>query len=121
MVLAGFAAFLDLYSTQPLLPMLARTFRASHFAVSLTVTAPTIAVALAAPYVGRLADRLGLRNVIVGSAVALAAATLLAGTASSLRQLIAWRFRAGRRRRPGCLRAPSPTFTRSGRPRAPAE
>ena len=38
-MLAGFAAFLDLYSTQPLLPMLARTFRASHFAVSLTVTA----------------------------------------------------------------------------------
>ena len=94
-MLAGFAAFLDLYSTQPLLPMLARTFRASNFAVSLTVTAPTIAVALTAPYVGRLADRLGLRNVIVGSAVALAAATLLAGTASSLRQLIAWRFVQG--------------------------
>jgi YNFM family putative membrane transporter len=94
-VLAGFAAFLDLYSTQPLLPMLVRSFRTSTVAVSLTVTAPTIAVALAAPYVGRLADRLGLRNVIVGSAFALAAATLLAGTASSLRQLIAWRFAQG--------------------------
>ena len=95
MVLAGFAAFLDLYSTQPLLPMLARTFRASAFDVSLTVTAPTIAVALMAPYVGRLADRVGLRTVIVGSALALAAATLLAGTASTLRQLIAWRFVQG--------------------------
>jgi YNFM family putative membrane transporter len=94
-MLAGFAAFLDLYSTQPLLPMLARTFRASPFAVSLTVTAPTIAVALAAPYVGRLADRVGLRNVIVGSAVALAVATLLAATASSLPQLIGWRFLQG--------------------------
>ena len=94
-MLAGFAAFLDLYSTQPLLPMLARTFHASHFAVSLTVTAPTIAVALAAPYVGRLADRLGLRTVIVGSAFALAIATLLASTASDLRQLIAWRFAQG--------------------------
>ncbi len=94
-MLAGFAAFLDLYSTQPLLPLLARTFHASHFAVSLTITAPTIAVALAAPYVGRLADRLGLRTVIVGSAFALAIATLLAATASDLRQLIAWRFAQG--------------------------
>ena len=29
-ILAGFAAFLDLYATQPLLPLLARTFHASH-------------------------------------------------------------------------------------------
>jgi YNFM family putative membrane transporter len=94
-MLAGFAAFLDLYSTQPLLPMLARTFHASNFAVSLTVTAPTIAVALAAPYVGRLADRFGLRVVIVGSAFALASATMLAATAASLPVLIAWRFAQG--------------------------
>ena len=94
-MLAGSAAFLDLYATQPLLPLLARTFHAGTFAVSLTVTAPTIAVALAAPLVGRLADRLGLRNVIVGSAFALAAATLLAATAANLPQLIAWRFAQG--------------------------
>ena len=67
-VLAGVAAFLDLYSTQPLLPLLARTFHASTFTVGLTVTAPTVAVAISAPFIGRLADRLGLRRVIVGSA-----------------------------------------------------
>ena len=94
-MLAGFAAFLDLYSTQPLLPLLARAFHAGNFAVSLTVTAPVIAVALAAPTVGRLADRFGLRRVIVGSAAALAAATGLAATAASLPQLIAWRFVQG--------------------------
>src|SRR2546427_13070344 len=94
-MLAGFAAFLDLYSTQPLLPLLPRTFHASNFAVSLTVTAPTIAVALTAPFVGRLADRLGLRTVIVASAFALAAVTLLASTATSLRQLIVWRLVQG--------------------------
>jgi predicted MFS family arabinose efflux permease len=77
------------------LPLLARTFRASNFAVSLTVTAPTIAVALAAPSVGRLADRVGLRTVIVGSACALALATLGGATASSLPQLIVWRFLQG--------------------------
>ena len=94
-MLAGFGAFLDLYCTQPLLPLLARTFHASSFAVSLTITAPTLAVALAAPVVGRLADSLGLRKVIVGSAVALAAATLLAATSTSLTQLVAWRFVQG--------------------------
>ena len=94
-MLAGFGAFLDLYSTQPLLPLLARTFHASSFAVSLTITAPTLAVAIAAPWTGRLSDSFGLRKVIVGSAAALAVATLLAATARDLRELIAWRFAQG--------------------------
>src|SRR5438874_2537747 len=79
-ILAGFAAFLDLYMTQPLLPLLARTFKASTFHVGLTITAPTVAVAITAPFIGRLADRLGLRRVIVGSACALTVATVLAAT-----------------------------------------
>jgi MFS transporter, YNFM family, putative membrane transport protein len=94
-VLAGFAAFLDLYATQPLLPLLARTFDASTFEVGLTVTAPTIAVALFAPIIGRLADTLGLRRVIVGSSFLLALATALAATSVTLRQLIFWRFIQG--------------------------
>ncbi|HEV2983707.1 MAG TPA: MFS transporter [Vicinamibacterales bacterium] len=94
-MLAGFAAFVDLYATQPLLPLLARTFHASSFDVSLTITAPTVAVALAAPGIGRLADTLGLRRVIVGSAFAIAAATALAATSASLSQLIFWRFVQG--------------------------
>jgi YNFM family putative membrane transporter len=94
-VLAGFAAFLDLYATQPLLPLLARTFKASTFAVGLTVTATTVAVALAAPIVGRLADRAGLRRTILASAIALTVTTLLAATAANLGQLIFWRFLQG--------------------------
>jgi MFS family permease len=94
-VLAGFAAFLDLYATQPLLPLLARTFGASAFAVGLTITAPTVAVALAAPVVGRLADRFGLRRVILAAAVALTVTTALAATATSLAQLVLWRFLQG--------------------------
>jgi MFS transporter, YNFM family, putative membrane transport protein len=93
--LAGFAAFLDLYATQPLLPLLARTFHASNFAVSLTVTAPIVAVALAAPIVGRLADRFGLRRVILGSAFALTITTALAASSATLHQLIFWRFVQG--------------------------
>jgi YNFM family putative membrane transporter len=94
-VLAGVAAFLDLYSTQPLLPLLTRTFGASTFEAGLTITAPTIAVAIFAPFIGRLADRLGLRRVIVLSAWTLTLATALAGTSHSLHQLIAWRFVQG--------------------------
>ena len=94
-VLAGFTAFLDLYATQPLLPLLMRVFGATHVAVSLTVTACTMAVALGAPVVGRLADLVGRKRVIVGSALALAVATALASTSTSLAQLIGWRFVQG--------------------------
>ncbi len=94
-VLAGFAAFLDIYSTQPLLPLLTRTFDASPFEAGLTITAPTVAVALFAPFIGRLADRLGLRRVIILSVWTLTLATALAATAQNLHQLIAWRFVQG--------------------------
>ena len=94
-VLAGFTAFLSLYATQPLLPLLVRVFDASHLAVSLTVTAPTIAVALVAPAIGRFADLVGRKRVIVGSACGLTIATALAASSSTLSQLVAWRFVQG--------------------------
>ena len=94
-ILAGSAAFLNLYSTQPLLPLLTRTFGASTFEAGLTITAPTVAVAIFAPFIGRLADRLGLRRVIVLSAWTLAVATALAATSHNLQQLILWRFVQG--------------------------
>jgi MFS family permease len=94
-VLAGFTAFLDLYVTQPLLPLLMRVFGASRFAVSLTVTASTLGVAAAAPFVGRLADLIGRKRVIVGSSFMLAGATALAATAASLTQFIGWRVVQG--------------------------
>jgi len=59
------------------------------------VTAPTIAVALAAPVMGRIADARGRRGVIVLSAFGLGAAMLLLATAGGLRQVVAWRFVQG--------------------------
>jgi YNFM family putative membrane transporter len=94
-VLAGSAAFLNLYATQPLLPLLARSFGATAFDVGLTITAPTVAIAVTAPLIGRLADRIGLRRVIIGSVWTLMVATALAATAGSLQQLIVWRFVQG--------------------------
>jgi MFS transporter, YNFM family, putative membrane transport protein len=94
-VLAGVAAFLNLYSTQPLLPLLTRTFGASPLEAGLTITSTTMAIAISAPFIGRLADRLGLRRVIVGSAWLLTLATALAATSQTLTQLIVWRFVQG--------------------------
>jgi predicted MFS family arabinose efflux permease len=94
-VCAGFCAFLTLFAPQPLLPMLSAAFHASAAAVSLVVTASTIAVAIAAPLAGMLADRLGRKRVMVPAAFLLAVPTVLAATSSSLGQLLFWRFLQG--------------------------
>jgi predicted MFS family arabinose efflux permease len=94
-VLAGTCAFLNLYTTQPVLPLLETVFHASHVAVSLTITAATVGVATAAPFIGRVADRLGRKRVIVWSAALLALTTMLAASAPSLSWLVFWRFLQG--------------------------
>jgi MFS transporter, YNFM family, putative membrane transport protein len=93
--LAGFSAFLHLYATQSLLPLLVKVFHASKVEVSLTVSATTIAVALAAPLTGVLADYWGRKRIIVLAAFGLAIPTLLAATASDLYSLVGWRFVQG--------------------------
>jgi predicted MFS family arabinose efflux permease len=93
--LAGICAFIDLYATQSLLPVLKRDFRADEVAVSLTVGAATIAVAIAAPLVGALADRIGRKNVIVACILLLSAPTALAAAAPDLRTLVTMRFLQG--------------------------
>jgi len=104
--LCGVCAFLELYCTQPLLPLLARIFHASKTGVGMTVSAATLGVALSAPVFGAFAERLPRKTVIVASLVGVSAPTLLAATSTSLGQLIFWRFlqgitsaRSGRRTR----------------------
>ena len=94
-VFAGFCAFVTLFAPQPLLPMLAREFRVSAAAISLVVSASTLAVAMAAPFAGMVADRFGRKRVIVPAAFLLAVPTLLAATATSYGQLLFWRFLQG--------------------------
>jgi predicted MFS family arabinose efflux permease len=94
-VFAGFCAFVTLFAPQPLLPLLAREFRVSAGAISLVVTASTLAVALAAPFAGVVADRFGRKRVIVPATFLLAVPTLLAATATSYGQLLFWRFLQG--------------------------
>jgi MFS transporter, YNFM family, putative membrane transport protein len=94
-VLAGFCAFLTLYAPQPILPMLAAVFHASNVMISLMITASTIGVALAAPVIGQIADRIGRKRIIVLSAFTLGAATLLIATSTTLAMLLFWRFMQG--------------------------
>lgn len=94
-MLAGMCTFLNVYDTQPLLPYLQRLYQTSAIAVSLTVSSTILAVALAAPFVGLLAESVGRKKVIVPSLFALTVPTILAATSQSLHQLIFWRFMQG--------------------------
>ncbi len=94
-MLAGYAAFLTLYSPQPILPLLRDIFHSTEVTVSLTLTVASLGVALAAPVCGILADRIGRKRVILWSAFLLAAASLATVSATTLPVLILWRFLQG--------------------------
>ena len=94
-MLAGMCTFLNVYSTQPLLPLLRGTFHASELAVSLTVSATIFATALTAPIIGMIAERRGRKKIIVPSLFLLTIPTALAATSTSLGALIFWRFAQG--------------------------
>lgn len=93
--LCGVFAFLDLYVTQPLLPLFSRIFHEPKSVVGSTVSAATLGVAISAPILGALAERLSRKKVIVTSTIALAIPTLLAATSPGLLTLDGWRFLQG--------------------------
>jgi predicted MFS family arabinose efflux permease len=93
--LCGACAFLELYCTQPLLPLLAHLFHASKTGVGMTVSAATLGVAISAPVFGAVTERLARKRVIVISLLGVSIPTLLAATSTSLAQLIFWRFLQG--------------------------
>lgn len=94
-MLCGVCAFLELYCTQPLLPLLTKLFHASKTGAGMTVSAATLGVALSAPIFGALTERLARKRVIVWSLIGVSVPTLLAATSTSLGQLIFWRFLEG--------------------------
>ena len=93
--LCGVCAFLQLYCTQPLLPLFTRIFHASKTGVGFTVSAATLGVALSAPLFGALTERVPRKRVMVASLLGISVPTLLASTSGSLGQLILWRFLQG--------------------------
>lgn len=91
----GFAAFVNIYALQALLPSLCQVFCAPRHQVSLTVTATTLAVALASPFAGRLSGMWERRTLVAGSLLGLVITTLLAASSKSLPELVIWRFAEG--------------------------
>jgi MFS transporter, YNFM family, putative membrane transport protein len=89
--LAGYCAFINLYSPQSILPLLSQEFHASAAEISTIITVSTLAVALTAPFTGTVADVLGRKRVIVAAMFVLVIPTLMVAFATSLSQLIFWR------------------------------
>jgi YNFM family putative membrane transporter len=88
-------AFIDLYCTQPLLPLLSRLFHASEGKVSLTISASTLGVAFSAALLAVFAERVNRKRMIVSSMVLLALCASLTATAASLPMLAFWRLLQG--------------------------
>ncbi len=93
--LCGMFAFVDLYSTQPLLPLLSRVFHASEARVGLTISGSTLGVAISAALLAVFAERVDRKRTIVISMLMLAACSFLTATATSLPALAGWRLLQG--------------------------
>ncbi|MFZ1894001.1 MAG: MFS transporter [Rhodoplanes sp.] len=93
--LAGYCAFLNLYSPQALLPVLAREFGASAGRISAVMTASSFAIALTAPFTGAVADVLGRKRVITCAMLAMTVPMAMVATAASVDDLVVWRFVQG--------------------------
>ena len=89
--LAGYCAFVNLYSPQAILPLLSQEFSATAAEISTIITVSTLAVALTAPFTGTVADVLGRKRVIVAAMFMLVIPTVMAGLSSSLPTLVFWR------------------------------
>lgn len=92
---AGCVSFLNLYTPQAILPEIARDLAVSVASTGLAITAPLLAVAGVAPFVGTISDRLGRWRLIVGAAFAMVVPTLLVAAAPDLHALVLWRFVQG--------------------------
>jgi len=93
--LCGAFAFFDVYTTQPMLPMLSRVFHATEVHVGLTISASTIGVAISAVLLAVFGEDFNRKRVIVLSLLALSVCTMLTATATTLNALVVWRFLQG--------------------------
>ena len=93
--LCGVFAFLELYCTQPLLPLLSHYFQASEASVGITISASTLGVAVAAALLAMFGERLDRKRTIIIAMSLLAATVGLTATARGLAELAVWRFFQG--------------------------
>src|SRR4029078_12255321 len=74
---AGFCAFINLYSPQAILPLLSSEFGTSAAQGSTIIIVSTLAVAITAPFTGAIADVLGRKRVIVAAMFVLVIPTVM--------------------------------------------
>ena len=91
----GLCALLNIYSTQPLLPELARDLHVPVGLGTWTISATTLGVAVMAPFAGSVSDYLGRKAVMLAAIGATLAATLACATAWSFTTLLVCRFAQG--------------------------
>jgi MFS transporter, YNFM family, putative membrane transport protein len=92
---AGFAAFVNLYSPQALLPKLAAEFHVGAGEISALMTAGTAAIALTAPFTGALADIAGRKRLITAAMFAITIPTVVMTFAVDVPEMVFWRFVQG--------------------------
>lgn len=93
--LLGLCALLNIYSTQPLLPELARDFHVPADQTTWTISATTLGVAVMAPFAGSVSDYLGRKRVMLVAIGATLIATLACATAWTFTALLLFRFVQG--------------------------
>lgn len=87
--------FSNIYSTQPILPLLSKTFHVTPAISSLTVSVVVIGLGISALIYGPLSDRIGRKPVIVFTSFALLAPTLGAAFAPNFAIFLASRALQG--------------------------
>ncbi len=92
---AGWATFVNLYTPQAILPMLAHDLGATPASIGLSITVSLLAVALIAPVAGAISDRLGRKRLILAALVLVLVPTLGIAQSATLNQLLVWRFAQG--------------------------
>lgn len=92
---AGFCAFLDLYAPQVVMPQLAEAFHVSEAVAASTVGISTLAVAISAPLVGLLSDKMPRKPLLLFAVLALVLPTIMLVLSDSLTEILVWRFFQG--------------------------
>jgi predicted MFS family arabinose efflux permease len=92
---AGFLNFLNIYTTQAVLPEIARSFGVGVVEAGLTITLPLLAVACVAPFAGSISDRFGRWWLIVIAAFGMTLPTVMVVLSQSLTSMLIWRFAQG--------------------------
>lgn len=91
----GFFAFLQVYSIQAILPILAKELSATAVQIGILVGMTVSAIALSSPFTGMISDSIGRKKMIVTAFFALSIPTALASLSHNIHELSLWRFVQG--------------------------